>query len=691
MMDSTPEGSGEVSMLRTFWRTNALMLLSLVLLNNFRQLLQFNSSFSISTTMTHVSKSDLLSHGLLIDLSQFIILVILLHFIWSLIITISCKHWFRLTQHEGIRTQIWLIITLSHITFVLAANAYLFPTSVLGFLRDTPLASPLGLTVLGCLLMSQFLWGLYNYIGRVATISLVVTTFTLGFISTINVAEPYEPTDKTNPNVFIIGIDALRPDHLGYRNPDNHFTPNIDKFLSRASIFDETYTPQGRTYVAWMSLLSGQYPINHGARFNLAPPELVQTEFPLVRELKQQGYMTTYAMDERRFNQIDEKYGFEQVIGPKIGAADAIITNIADIPLINLFIKLPLSEVLFPYLYMNRAYGKGYDPILFNQTVSGSLSTSQPNFLAVHFCQLHWPYTSKDFIDMDSAKWKGNYNHFMYQALLSKVDEQFHHFMDDLKNRGFLENAIVYLISDHGEGFMLGQDTLQKTDNNIGKLNVNAWGHGTNILSQEQSNVLMAYRKFPPGSQSKPQMVSGIFSLIDIAPSLFSELNLSLEGSDKIFDGIVLPKDRVSKITDITEREVFVESSRPVKSINASFIDDKKVLSETASKYEVRDNGRIVMLPQFHNKLIGEKQRSIYYKHWQLAMLPDFEELILVDTKMKTWSLITNYQGTAPWQKMLTSLCEHYRDDQGFDPNDKCSNKIVNSQPLLPSSNKSFD
>lgn len=678
-------------MLRTFWRTNALMLLSLILLYNFRQLLQYYSSFSLATAMTHVNQTDLLSQGLLFDLMQFALLILLLHLFWSLIITLSCRPWFCLTRHEGIRTQIWLIISLSHFTLVVAANAYLFPTSLLGFLRDTPLASPLALTVLGCLLMAQFLWGIYHFIGRVATLSLIVATLSLSYFSTTKFDEPYAPTDKDSPNVFIIGIDALRPDHLGYRNRDNHFTPNIDKFLSKANVFDNTYTPQGRTYVAWMSLLSGLYPINHGARFNLAPPELVQTEFPLIRELKQQGYMTTYAMDERRFNQIDEEYGFAQIIGPKIGAADAIIANIADIPLINLFIKLPLSEILFPYLYMNRAYGKAYDPILFNQAVSDSLSTNQPNFLAVHFCQLHWPYTSKDFIDIDSAEWSGNYNHFMYQAMLSKVDTQFRHFMDELESRGFLDNALVYLISDHGEGFMLGQDTLQKTnDVNDGKLNVNAWGHGTNILSQEQSNVLMAYRKFTPGSQSNPQMVSGIFSLIDIAPSLFSELNLGLERSDKAFDGIVLPKDKVAMTTDITEREVFVESSLPVKSINASFIDEKKVLSETASRYEVRDNGRVVMLPQFYDELIGKKQRSIYYKHWQLAMLSDFEELILVDTEMKTWSSIPNYQGTAPWVKMLTSLCEHYRDDQGFDPNGKCSNTIVNSQPLQPSS-KPFD
>jgi len=539
--------------------------------------------------------------------------------------------------------------------------------------------------------MAQFLWGLYHLAGRVATLSLLAASLFLLNFSSKNFDELYAPIDKNSPNVFIIGIDGLRPDHLNYRNPDYDFTPNIDRFLSKASIFDDAYTPQARTYVAWMSILSGQYPINNGARFNLSPPELVQTELPLIRELNMKGYRTTYSIDERRFNQIDEEYGFDQIVGPKIGAADAIISNIADIPLINLFVNTPVSGKLFPYLYINRAYGKAYEPRLFNQAVSSSLSTNQPNFLAVHFCQLHWPYTSKDFIDIESAEWSGNYSHFMYQSMLSKVDKQFGHFMDELERRNFLDNAIVYLISDHGEGFMLDQDKLfNGTKGNDSKLNVNAWGHGTNILSQEQSNVLMAYSRFTFGSQSESQMVSGIFSLVDIAPSLFSELNLSLESSDKAFDGAALPKDKASMTTGITEREVFVESSLPVKSINASFIDEQKVFSETASKYEVRTNGRAVMLPEVYHELIGKKQRSIYYKHWQLAMLPDFEELILVNTKKKSWSSLTNYQGNAPWGKMLNSLCEHYRDDQGFDPTDKCTSKLVNSQPLLTPGNKPY-
>jgi len=47
--------------------------------------------------------------------------------------------------------------------------------------------------------------------------------------------------------------------------------------------------------------------------------------------------------------------------------------------------------------------------------------------------------------------------------------------------------------------------------------------------------------------------------------------------------------------------------------------------------------------------------------------------LVIVDTSNKHWHNLSNYQGDAPWQKMLSSLCEHNRGDIGFDHLDKCN------------------
>ncbi len=664
-----------VSMKRTLWRTAALLILFIILLINYRQLVQGQPLFLFVAAIRSANDYSL-STGLLQDLVYFFSVVLVLHLMWAIIITLSCKSLFNLAANDNIKTQYWLSVVLMHITLILAANAYFYPTSLVGFLRATPFSEPYFLMGLSLLLIGLFLLGLYQLITKMSFIlfCLSVTVIVTGYLSSDRTSD-FIATNKKSPNVIIIGIDGLRPDHLTYRGSSNNITPQLDHFLSQAMIYDKTYTPMGRTYVAWMSLLTGQYPKTHGARFNLAPPELVNKNIPLLRKLNQRGYQTTYAMDERRFNHIDKTYGFNQVIGPQAGAADSIIATFADLPLINLLINTPISKTLFPYLYINRAYGKAYEPINFNRDVLVSLSMDKPNLLAVHFCMLHWPYTSKDFVTPDPALWQGNYNHFLYQQLIKKVDNQFGEFVDGLKQQGLLDDAIVFLISDHGDGFKLNKDLVLNTsaESKI-SLAVSAWGHGTNVIDQEQNEVVMAYSRFKKGkSVSEHVKIEGTFSLIDVMPTLFNELELELT-NDENFDGLILPLNNESVDSN---RMVFVESSRPVKSINTSFIDEQKVLSETVASYEVRENGLAVMKPDIYSSLIAKKQRAVYFKSWQLAMLPNYDDLVLVNTTNKQWHNLSSYQGVAPWRKMLSSLCDHNSGDIGFDPLDKCNEVIT--------------
>ncbi|GIU49766.1 sulfatase-like hydrolase/transferase [Shewanella algidipiscicola] len=685
--------SNAISLTRTFFRTLAMLIFFIVIAINYKQLLQYYSSFSIANAMTHIEVEHLLSKGLIIDLLYFVLIVLLLHIGWALVITFSCRPWFARYTNDNVKTQIWLILLLLHCIFMLSANAYLYPTSLLGFFRGTPLASGIAVVTLAILLLANLLYALMDTLPRqnkrvntLLIISLLVVTLVPIYLFSGSPAKPSFSTVNEQPNIFIIGIDGLRPDHLAYRGADTSLAPALNQLLSESLIFNTTYTPQGRTYVAWMGMLSGLYPINNGARFNLAPPELVHKPFPLLRLLSDRGYQTTYAIDERRFNQIDASYGFDQVIGPKVGAADAIISNVADLPLVNLAINFPISRHLFPYLYINRAYGKTYDPLLFNQEVLHSLPADKPNFLAVHFCQLHWPFTSKDFIELDKSHWDGNYNHYMYREMVKKVDIQIADFIAQLRQRGLLDNAIVYLLSDHGEGFLLSQDKLVAADSmaatigpdNPTLLNVAAWGHGTNILAQEQSQVVLASLRYRNGEAINPTgKVDGLFSLIDIAPSIVANLAHSsttvMASTDLVFDGQPLPQTVTQKRSlSNNQRHIFVESSLPVRSINTSFIDDKKVMSETASHYEIREDGRAVMKPESYHNNIQLKQRSVYAGHWQLVMLPKDERLILVDTANKRWHNLSDYSGNAPWQAMLNSLCKHYQTDFIDTPHHAC-------------------
>ncbi|GIU26000.1 hypothetical protein TUM4433_11360 [Shewanella schlegeliana] len=471
---------------------------------------------------------------------------------------------------------------------------------------------------------------------------------------------------------------------MKYLGADPKIAPNLNRVLDSMTVYKNAYTPQGRTYVAWMSLLTGKYPVNNGIRFNLAPPEMVNKTLPFIELLKERGYNTTYAIDERRFNQIDSSYGFNNTVGPKAGAADALISGLGDLPYLNILLLHPYSSYILPYLYNNRAYGKAYSPIAFNKAVIESLAHEAPNFLALHYCQLHWPYTSKDFISQPLENWDGNYNHYMYKEMIRSVDKQVADLFARLSQEGMLDDAIVYIISDHGESFKLPTFKTPVPQNLKAFPKTKSWGHGTNILDQQQSLILLARAEFKNGTVVTPaQKIDGLYSLVDIVPTLVSSLAISSTGISSAsasrlntasFDGITLPwtAEQVSH-----QRYVVVESSVPVKSINKSFIDKKEVMSETASNYEVRDDGKAYMRTKNYIELIAKKQRAIYFQNWQLSLLPDYDSPVLLNTATNEIYDTDNYRGDFNWQPMMRALCSQYKEDPGFDPHASCTEFII--------------
>ncbi|ABZ76847.1 sulfatase [Shewanella halifaxensis HAW-EB4] len=683
MSDDYGFDESRTQLLRVFFRTLAILILFTVILFNFKSSLQTYSVMSLASTMNSLDSQSLSAYGLIYDVIFFFCILIAIHIIWAAVITVSTRcPWLPI---EGKKQQdlYWMLFVGLHITCLIAINSYFYPTSLVSYFRHTPVSEPLIWGGLALFLIISFYRGL-------ATFTSKQVVFSISLLFTVGLFIPFLSINQTNvqpqkdPNIIILGIDGLRPDHLKYMGAAPQVAPNLNRLLDNMTIYKNAYTPQGRTYVAWMSLLTGKYPINNGVRFNLAPPEMVNKTLPIIELLKERGYHTTYAIDERRFNQIDSSYGFDNTVGPKAGAADALISGLGDLPYLNILLMHPYSSYILPYLYNNRAYGKAYSPIAFNKAVIESLDYENPNFLAVHYCQLHWPYTSKDFISEPLENWDGNYNHYMYKEMLKSVDKQVADLFTRLKQKGMLDDAIVYIISDHGESFKLpsfetptpqGPKVFPKTK---------SWGHGTNILDQQQSLILLARAEFNNSTITSPaQKIEGLYSLVDIVPTLVSTLNIStasvsrFKGADS--DGITLPwtAEQVSP-----KRYVFVESSVPVKSINKSFIDKKEVMSETASNYEVRSDGKAYMRTENYIELIAKKQRAIYYQQWQLSLLPDYNSPVLLNTETNEIYDADNYQGDFNWRPMMRELCSQYKEDPGFDQHAVCTEVNISRNSL---------
>jgi arylsulfatase A-like enzyme len=343
-----------------------------------------------------------------------------------------------------------------------------------------------------------------------------------------------DAASSDKPHVIIIGLDSFRHDVAHARGPDA-YAPNVRRFLDGAVSFSDAITPLARTYPSWVSILTGRDPYTTGAVLNLLPRNMVQTGDTLGDLYRRAGYRTVYGIDEVRFSNVDASYGFDQTLTPQIGSSDFFLGYFGDTPLFNLVVNTWLGEWLFPHVYANRADFHVYNPDEFVARVDRHVRFDKPTFLALHLTLAHWPYgwSSSKPIPTTPSQIPA-----AYRESAARVDQQFRDILSVLERRGALRNAIVIVLSDHGEGLGKPDDLLIPNDGLLGTFDatLQAHGHGTSVLSPHQYHVVMAMRaygdariKVPVGTQ-----IDAPVSLEDIAPTLAEISGLQ---SRQPFDG----------------------------------------------------------------------------------------------------------------------------------------------------------
>jgi arylsulfatase A-like enzyme len=92
------------------------------------------------------------------------------------------------------------------------------------------------------------------------------------------------------PNVLLITVDTLRPDHLGCYGYQRKTSPYIDTLARRGVVFRQAITAAGRTVQSFPSILTGVYPMVHGLRYEGQSHEILKDRLTLTRVLKDHGY-----------------------------------------------------------------------------------------------------------------------------------------------------------------------------------------------------------------------------------------------------------------------------------------------------------------------------------------------------------------------------------------------------------------
>lgn len=608
-------------------------------------------------------------------LMQLLIHIAYLFFIY--ILTLFVSQTFRLTQSQTEKTGIllWFI----GISMILLANQIFYPNSKFAILTSTlfpPTIAIIFLIILTIFFSLAILSATYSYIKNKHR--LLITSLLILFLSGISLKHHYNIRSAatfSKPNIILIGIDAVRPDFLGFFGSDNQ-TPHLDYFLNQSAVFSESLTPLARTYPAWISILTGQYPKKNGVRLDLAEHITFDVQETLPAILKKAGYQTLYATDETRFSNIDERFGFDQTITPPIGFNDFLLGSFNDFPLSNLVINTFLGRYLFPYSHANRAAYITYNPTTFLNDMESTLAKphSKPLFLAVHFCLPHYPYLWAGRSGTTSPV--ENYRH-----ALTEADSQLNGFLERLHKNKLLDHSIVVLLSDHGEALELPGDRITESDLFIPGSHPSiphfyppseyhekpnqSGGHGTDVLGLTQYHTLLAF-KFTGTETQNAYIIPGRVSLLDIKPTLLELLKIP----DTLSNGKSLLKAiRGEPTTITTQADFFTETDFTPEAIRSVNPQLNKVIFEGIDYIKINPHTtRLSIQQRTADLILSSKQYADFYGPWVLALYPQSQHWmlpVLVNLESGKWTtdLHTTFAKRAPTQHMLQALKQFYGSD----------------------------
>lgn len=546
----------------------------------------------------------------------------------------------------------WFALALAAI---LLLNADWFPRSHAGGYYSTVASRSLGLfsvagwvaLLVAGLAMAVLLMALWRLIPRATeprhrAPALCVAAVVLAGLVLVAATRGAAPAEAMpgRANVIILGVDSLRLAELRRFGGDG-WTPNIDAFLHEADLFSDSTTPLARTFPSWMAILTGRSPRSTGAVFNLIRREDINDHPTIADLLRTEGYTTVYATDEVRFSNIDESYGFDHIITPPIGAADFLIGQVGDLPLSNVIANTRLGGFLLQYLHANRGVAFLYRPGTFVDRLRNELPEGRPVLAAIHLTAAHWPYFHAG-TPLGLQHQATGTSSPAYREALQTADGMFRDVIDVLRSKGMLDNALVVVLSDHGEALGIPSESLMDVDADgrvaglQAPVEVSNWGHGQSVLSPVQYQVLLGFRGFGEhariGAQGRDLLQPA--TLEDVMPTLMDLLRVRVQA----FDGISLAPALRSASSDggqFEQRIRFTETDIVVTPSDSGELEGEDAARQVARLLQVDPtSGWLQLRPAMIGPLLDKKERAALDETRLLAVMaaaPGGHQYLLLD------------------------------------------------------------
>lgn len=315
--------------------------------------------------------------------------------------------------------------------------------------------------------------------------------------------------NRKTPNVILITVDSLRPDHLSCYGYEKKTSPNIDKIAQEGVLFKQAVSVAPWTYPAMFTLFTSAYPHVHG----MTAFQGALRDIPLLPQvLRSRKYYTaavcshyvlsnikklTRAFDE--FISIEAKHENSWVVRNAKVVTDKAVSWLNNNYKKRFFLWIHYMDTHGPYNPPS-PYDTMWNEPTANNGFDG-LSVSQSRWLGVGGVPKFVTETL-NLKDMSRQEYISRYD-----GAITFLDSQIGVLSAELKSRGLQKDTLVIITADHGES--LGEH--------------NYFGH--EFLLYDTMLKVPLIMKYPDVLPSSKVIVEQA-GIIDIMPTVFDIMHL---------------------------------------------------------------------------------------------------------------------------------------------------------------------
>lgn len=313
--------------------------------------------------------------------------------------------------------------------------------------------------------------------------------------------------DPQRPNIILIIADTLRADAVKVADA------GLARLVRDGVVFENTYAQASWTRPSVATLLTSQYPSQHGA---IHKTHLLSNRVTTLAEaLADEGYWTAgFVTNINMAPVFNFQQGFDEYVYLEPSFYFGASVSAASLALYK-GLRVVREKLLRDRIYFQNYY---QDAEVVGAAVSQWLEQKPPEpfFLLIHYMDPHDPYFEIPYsgtgvarvIDQNPDPANAERMHELYRQGVGYLEEHLDHMLGELAEHGYYDRSVVALTSDHGEEFQ----------------EHGGWWHGT-TLYEEQLRVPLVIK--PRAGSRAAGVEPRRARLLDVAPTLMHAAGLT--------------------------------------------------------------------------------------------------------------------------------------------------------------------